>query len=108
MAGRSRGGYYPLEVTCEAPERVVVGEPEYPSTHPFRVAGLDEEFAVYEGRVRVSVPLTFMVVDGGPLEIALSVSFQACSETDCKLPQSTRLVLPITEEPLVERPQRPG
>jgi len=100
-------GYRALDVEVEPLDRLVVGKPVYPEAKPFRAAGLDESFHVYDGRVRVQVPITFMVVDGGTLEIAVNVSFQACSETDCGIPQAVRLVLPIAEHPLVERPQRP-
>ncbi len=98
------GGYYPLEVTVAPIERVVVGAPVLPPPRPFRIAGLDEQFAVYDGRVRVAMPLTFMIVDGGTLNVAVTVSYQACSATDCLPPMSVQFVLPVAEEPLVERP----
>jgi hypothetical protein len=98
-------GYYPLEVTVAPIERVVVGAPVTPPPAPFRVEGLDEQFAVYEGSVRIEIPLTFMTVDGGALAVALTVSYQACSATDCLPPAAVSLVLPIEEAPLIERPQ---
>ena len=97
-------GYFPLDVQIAPIERVEVGAPEFPEAKPFRVEGLDEAFVVYEGRVRVRVPLTFMLVDGGTLDVALRVSFQACSATECLMPQSVQLVLPIAEQTLIERP----
>ncbi len=45
-----------------------------------------------------------MLVDGGTLEVAVRVSFQACSASECLLPQSLRIVLAMAEQPLVERP----
>jgi len=97
-------GYYPLEVTVAPIERVLVGAAVLPAPAPFRVAGLDEQFVVYDGRVRVEMPLTFMIVDGGTLAVAVTVSYQACSATECLSPASMRFVLPIAEQPLVERP----
>ncbi len=98
-------GYYPLDVTVAPIERLVVGEPVYPATTPFRIEGLQEEFAVYERRVRIGIPLTFMIVDGGAMEVEVAVSYQACSTTECLAPNTVRLALPIAEMPLVERPQ---
>ncbi|MBI5948172.1 MAG: redoxin domain-containing protein [Chloroflexi bacterium] len=98
-------GYHPLEVELEPIERVLPGPPRFPETKPFRIDGLDEAFHVYEGKVRVQVPVTFMLVDGGTLDAGVRVSFQACTTTECLAPQSLRLVLPIAEQPLVERPQ---
>lgn len=99
-------GYYALDVELEPIERVVAGSATSPEVRPFRVEGLDEAFHVYDGRVRVELPVTFMLVDGGILDVAARVSFQACSSSECLLPQSVRLVLPISERPLVERPQQ--
>ena len=96
-------GYYPLEVVVEPIERVVIGEPQLPAASPFRVDGLDEEFVVYEGTVKVQIPLTFMVVDAGALEVAVTISYQACTATECLMPTSLRLALPIAERSLVER-----
>lgn len=101
-------GYYPLEVAVASIERVTVGPPVLPSPAPFRVEGLDEQFAVYEGSVRIEMPLTFMIVDGGTIEVALTVSYQACSATECLPPTSIQLVVPVMETPLVERPQPRG
>ena len=99
-------GYYPLVVEIEPLERLTIGEAEFPAAVPFRVEGLDERFHVYDGSVRARVPVTFMLVDGGTLDVAFKVSFQACSASECFVPQTVRMVLPIGELPLVERPQQ--
>lgn len=98
-------GYYPLEVEVEPIERVVVGEPEWPATKPFRIQGLDEQFHVYEGTVRVNVPISFMVVDAGDMTVKVRVSYQACSAVDCLPPAEAKFELPIAERPLIERPK---
>ena len=98
-------GYYPLNIALEAIERVEPGLAQFPESRPFRVAGLDESFHVFEGRVRVHMPVTFMLVDGGTIDLVVNVSFQACSETECLMPESVRFVLPISEQSLVERPK---
>lgn len=98
-------GYYPLEITVEPIERVEVGEPEWPETTPFRIQGLDEQFHVYEGTVRVNLPISFMVVDAGDMVVNVTVSYQACSAVDCLPPAEAKFALPIAERPLVERPK---
>ncbi len=98
-------GYYPLAIDIEPVDRIIVGDMQLPEAQPFRVEGLDEAFVVYEGRVRVTVPITFMLVDAGAVELKLRVSFQACTATDCLMPESALLVLDVPEEPLVERPK---
>ena len=51
------------------------------------------------------MPVTFMLVDGGAIDLVVNVSFQMCSETECLMPESVRFVLPISEQSLVERPK---
>ena len=99
-------GYVPLSVTVAPLDRVVVGEPRFPQAEPFRLDGLDEQFWVYAGTVRLSLPVTFMVVDAGEQRVSLRVAFQACSDRDCLLPTEVDLELRLPEAPLLERPQR--
>jgi Disulphide bond corrector protein DsbC/AhpC/TSA family len=98
-------GYYPLEVSVAPLERVLVGAPHCPAPTAFRIQGIEEQFVVYDGSVRVEVPLTFMTVDAGTLTVAVTVSYQACSATDCLPPTSVDLTLTIDEQALVDRPQ---
>ena len=58
-------GYTPLKVTVEA-EPAEIGEVVLPPAHPFRVDGLDEQFWVYEGTVRLTVPIEFVMNRGEP------------------------------------------
>lgn len=101
-------GYVPLSVEIDPIERVVVGAPDYPSGRSLTLPGLDERFSVAEGTARVSVPVTFMVVDAGELTVRGRVRFQACSDSECFPPQTVEFALPIAERPLIERPQRPA
>ena len=97
-------GYTPLGIMIDPIERVSVGEPVWPPTRPFRIAGLDEQFQIYEETIRVSLPITFMTVDSGDLTVRATVSFQACTASDCLLPSSARVELRLPEAPLIERP----
>jgi hypothetical protein len=98
-------GYYPLAVEVEEMRGLRVGEPAWPPPHPFRVEGLDEQFVVYEGAVRVAVPLTFAMRPGSGLQtLRATVSWQACTDRDCLPPAERRLELEVRERPLVELP----
>ncbi len=98
-------GYIPLSIAVAPIEGLVVGEPEFPRAHPYRVEGLDEELYVYEGKVRVSLPLTF-TKEGDDQAILVTLRYQACSATDCFLPSTIKLQLPLQAQELVDRPRR--
>ncbi|MFN0093593.1 MAG: protein-disulfide reductase DsbD domain-containing protein [Dehalococcoidia bacterium] len=98
-------GYQPLAIALRLPERVVAGEPAWPATRDLAVASIGEVLPVYDGPIRVEVPVSFMVVDAGPLEIGVDITYQACTESDCLLPATVRLELPVEESALIERPR---
>ena len=52
------------------------------------MAEIDEHFWVYDGTFRLTLPMTFMVVDAGEQQVNLRVAFQACSDHACLLPTS--------------------
>lgn len=101
-------GYYPVEIRVEPIERVAIGEPQWPEPKPFRIEGLEEEFRVYEGELQVSLPMTFMVVDGGDQTVRVQVSYQACTAAECLAPVTKGIELKLPERPLVERPKPQG
>ncbi|HEX3246399.1 MAG TPA: redoxin domain-containing protein, partial [Chloroflexota bacterium] len=75
--------YTPLRVEVSA-NRAVIGEPSWPEAHPFQLEGLDERLWVYEGSMRVCVPLEFVMERGegmGDQPISVRVGYQACTET---------------------------
>jgi hypothetical protein len=98
-------GYIPLAIEVAPIEGLVVGNPQWPTPHPFRVAGLDEAFYVYEGTVAVSLPVT-LTQEGDDQTLQVGVRYQACSNTDCFLPNSIALHLPVRTADHVERPRR--
>jgi Thiol:disulfide interchange protein DsbD, N-terminal/AhpC/TSA family len=94
-------GFIPLSVEVAPLEGLEVGPPELPQPRPFHLAGLDEQFFVYTGTVTLRRPVTFTRRDAGDLVLQVSVRFQACSDTDCLMPASASLELPVAAEPLV-------
>jgi hypothetical protein len=49
-------GYQALSVELEPLDGLLVGELALPAARPFNVAGLDEDFVVYEERVEATLP----------------------------------------------------
>lgn len=88
-------GYTPLSVEIAAPDGLTTAEPKWPAPHPFRVAGLDEQFHVYDGAVRLPLPLTFARRDMGDVTVRAIIRYQACSATDCLMPAELTLDLPV-------------
>jgi hypothetical protein len=88
-------GCTPLGVAIDPQPDLVVEAPRIPDPRPFRVAGLDEEFPVHEGRVPIAVPLS---VQGRAEAVTLTihVRFQACTESLCYPPAEATLTLPLT------------
>ena len=98
-------GYIPLAIAVAPLEGLVVGEPQWPAPHPYRVEGLDEELSIYDGNVAVSLPLTF-TQEGDAQTLHVTVRYQACSDTDCFLPSTVKLQVLVKAADLVERPRR--
>jgi peroxiredoxin len=96
-------GYVPLSIEVAPIEGLEMGALDAPVPSPFRVAGLDEQFFVYDGVVEVTLPLTFTVATANQT-LEILVRYQACSATDCRPPDALRLRLPVAKLALVERP----
>lgn len=94
-------GYVPLSLAATSePVGARLGPVPWPPTQPFTVAGLAEEFAVYEGTVRIDAPVEFIIQRGsGPARLDLTISFQACSATECFAPSSIAVSLDVPEAP---------
>jgi len=101
-------GFIPTEVGVEAPEGVRVDETRYPSTVPFQIDGIDEEFRTFEaGQIRIAVPISNGLAEGDSFPLKVNVRYQACTDRECFLPQNRTLELDV---PLLalNRRQRPS
>jgi hypothetical protein len=65
------------------------------------MAGLDAAFVVYEGTVRLALPVTFTTRDTGDHTLAVTVAYQACSTTDCLPPAAVMMDLTVRAAALV-------
>ena len=84
-------GYIPTTVTATGTEGLVIGEPKYPPTKPFRVEGLDDEFHVFDGEVQIIVPVVSTIREKGSAAVDLEVSYQACTNQYCLIPRKESL-----------------
>jgi AhpC/TSA family protein/cytochrome c biogenesis DsbD-like protein len=101
-------GFIPTEVSVKAPEGVEVAETRYPSTVPFQIEGIDEEFHTFEaGQIRIAVPINNGLREGDSFPLSVTVSYQACTDRECYLPQKRTLELDVPLRPLNRR-QRPS
>jgi peroxiredoxin len=97
-------GNVPVSIEVAPIDGVEVGAAEFPAPHRMTIEGLDDEFWVYEGAIRVALPLVFDAPPGGGDRVVrVTVTFQACSDSSCALPTSVQLDLPVTETALAER-----
>jgi hypothetical protein len=97
--------YIPLSVEVASIAGMVVGKPTWPTPQACRIEGLGEECYTYEGQLRVTLPVT-LTEEGDDQALEVIVRYQACSATDCFLPSTIRLELPLKAADHVERPRR--
>jgi peroxiredoxin len=80
-------GYQALSLELEPFDGLNVGEPSLPAGRSFRIAGLDEDFMVYDGMVDAILPFV-LSRNLGTTNVAFRVRYQACSEIECSPPAS--------------------
>lgn len=97
--------YIPLSIEIAPVAGLVVGAPQWPAPHPLHVEGLDEQFYVYEGKIAVSVPVT-LTQGGEDQTLQVTVRSQACSATNCFVPRTFTLPLPVHAAEHIEWPRR--
>ncbi len=95
-------GYTALKIdVVSGPEGVRMGPIAWPEAAPFRIAGLAEEFSVYEGTVAITLPLEFTIPrNSGVVRLEIAVHFQTCSVTECLPPNEISLTLAVPEAPV--------
>jgi AhpC/TSA family/Disulphide bond corrector protein DsbC len=91
-------GYIPLSIEVAPGDGIAAGVADLPEPHAFQIEGLEEQFVVYEGRVLVTLPVTFAKRDAGDQLLSVTVRYQACSTTDCLMPAVVSLELPVKSE----------
>ena len=89
-------GYTNVSVNVNSPDGVVLDRKPLPDGNDFRIEGLSERFVVAEGTLNLDVG--FRLMEGtGPVEVTVSVNYQACSDTECLIPASLSGTVTIGE-----------
>ena len=81
------------------------GAPLLPDATPFHIEGPDEQFWVYDGRVRIVVPFEFILQRGddmGERTVNVQVRYQSCDEATCDPPDEARFDLQVNERPAAD------
>lgn len=84
-------GYFGTEVTVTGPDGLIVEPAVLPPTHPQRIEALGETFNVFEGVVEIAVPLIANIREVERVAFDVTVSYQACDDRQCFIPQRQTL-----------------
>jgi len=98
-------------VTIDENKYLGVQSPEFPPTHPMVLEGTGETLHVYEGDVRIRVPVLYNAARFKPdengdtvIEVSGTVQWQSCDDHVCHIPRTERFSLTIP----VVAPNVPG
>ncbi len=86
--------YTPLQVDVEPVDDLTVGALAAPPGQPIQVQCIDEEFMVYTGSVRATLPL-LITKNLGPTSLRVRVTYQSCTETVCYPARTARLTVSV-------------
>jgi len=92
--------YIPLEIVFADTSFASVGKPLYPKGKKWRLKGSDEDLLVYDGKVKIAIPLV-IPASAAPGEYSLhgTIDYQACDDAVCFMPESRAVNVKITLEP---------
>jgi len=97
-------GLVPLSVEIAPIAGLEVGAASWPPPGHLEMPELGEQLRVHEGAVRGTLSLTFTgAPGGGDHVIGITVHYQACDDSSCRLPSSLGLEVPVREVALVGR-----
>lgn len=102
-------GYVATTVTLPETKGVRFGEAVYPPTHERDFPELGVTLNVYEGVTDIAIPVALnaeilnwtIAEKPSEIELPLSVTYQACSETVCYRPRTETMMLNVAIQPLV-------
>jgi nucleoside-diphosphate-sugar epimerase len=91
-------GYIPVTLDIDAPETITVAPVAYPAPQPLQFAWLDEHLPSYAGTFTVHTALIF-AEQREDVTITAMLRFQACTDTECFIPQRLTFALPLQFRP---------
>jgi len=84
----------PTEVTVEKVEGVEAGKPVYPAAEKKKFQFADELLAVYEGEIRIKLPLR-LTQSSGSRQLPVNVRVQACDQEECFPPDTLHTTIAV-------------
>lgn len=84
----------PTEVTAEKVEGVEAGKPIYPLAEKKKFQFADEPLAVYEGEIKIKLPLR-LTQSGGSRQLPVNVRVQACDQEECFPPDTLHTTIAL-------------
>jgi hypothetical protein len=76
------------ELYVESVPEFIPGEPEFPPAQEFRMVGMEEAWAVYDGVVEIKLPIRAATsVPAGSYTISATLHYQACDSIKCYFPR---------------------
>lgn len=84
----------PTELTTEKVEGLEVGKPIYPTAEKKKFQFADEPLAVYEGEIKIKLPLRVLPSNGSK-QLPVNLRVQACNQEECFPPDSLHTTIPV-------------
>lgn len=90
----------PVTLEMKSAAGVTAGVPVYPPAKRMRLAGSEEDLAVYDGRFVIALPLAATAAQvPGELRLPGTLRYQACDQEHCLRPRRIPLQLKLTVRP---------
>lgn len=84
----------PTELTTEKVEGVEAGKPVYPAAEKKKFQFADEPLAVYEGEIKIKLPLRVLPSNGSK-QLPVNLRVQACNQEECFPPDTLHTTIAL-------------
>lgn len=86
----------PITLTMTPTPGVAIGAPIYPDPPKrLRLEGSGEQLLVYDGRLRIVVPMARYTANAAPIRLQGSLRYQGCDHRHCLFPRTVPLELTV-------------
>ena len=95
-------GYVPLDLTLDENEAVVLEQARYPESREIYIEVLEESLPTYSGQIEIKARCKGVRKSKeGPTNLCARLTYQACDDRQCYLPQTLPLPLSLQVLPHV-------
>jgi Disulphide bond corrector protein DsbC len=84
----------PTELTTEKVEGLEAGKPIYPTAEKKKFQFADEPLAVYEGEIKIKLPLR-VISSNGSKQLPVNLRVQACNQEECFPPDTLHTTIAV-------------